>query len=275
MTRPLVIYHASCQDGFCAAWVARRCLGKDVDFLPAQYGDPVPVDVSDRDVYVLDFSYKRPDLLGLIEDAAQVVVLDHHVTAKEELAGDLSLWRDGRCWKQPTIWFDMEHSGAALAWGHFFPGEPVPHLVQYVEDRDLWKWKLPCSREVSAALASYPHDFETWDTLHREMQGDNEDLVVQGSAILRYQGQQVANQCKNAVEITLDGHKVLSCNATLLISETAGKLAEGRPFGATYFVRGDGKKVWSLRSTPDGVDVAAIARKFGGGGHRDAAGFTE
>jgi phosphoesterase RecJ-like protein len=37
---------------------------------------------------------------------------------------------------------------------------------------------------------------------------------------------------------------------------------------------GDGRRKVSLRATDGQVDVSAIARKFGGGGHRQAAGFT-
>lgn len=276
MTRPLVIYHAECSDGFCAAWVANRHFQGEADFLPAQYGTPPP-DVKDRDVYILDFSYRRTVMLSIIEDARAVVVLDHHRTAAAELAGDLSVirYRDGHepSVRSPRIVFDMGKSGGRLAWEHFFPGQPAPWLVDYTEDRDLWRWKLPNSREISAALASLPRDFTAWDLLHEASRLDI--LVAEGVAILRYQQQQVDSACKNAVEIDMDGHKVLTVNATALISEIAGQLAEGRPFGTSYFIRGDGKKVWSLRSREGGVDVSEVARKRGGGGHRQSAGFEE
>lgn len=97
----------------------------------------------------------------------------------------------------------------------------------------------------------------------------------EGFAILRYQNQVVDSQCANATEIELNGHKVLCVNATVLISEIAGKLAEGRPFGASYFIDGDGVKRWSLRSRDGGIDVSEIAKRRGGGGHRNASGFEE
>ncbi len=85
----------------------------------------------------------------------------------------------------------------------------------------------------------------------------------------------VEEQIKHASEIELDGYKVLAVNATHLTSEIAGKLAESRAFGACFFIRSDGLRVWSLRSTDNGVDVSEIARRHGGGGHRNAAGWTE
>ena len=73
----------------------------------------------------------------------------------------------------------------------------------------------------------------------------------------------------------MDGHSVLVANATVLYSDIAGELAKGRPFGAVYFDRADGKRQWSLRSTDEGVDVSEIAKVHGGGGHKNAAGYEE
>ncbi len=100
-----------------------------------------------------------------------------------------------------------------------------------------------------------------------------DQFVDAGSAILRYQARLVDSLCEAAREMDLDGHKVMAANTACLFSEVAGKLAEGRPFGAAYFTRSDGKTQWSLRSRDGGVDVSEVAKKRGGGGHRNAAGF--
>jgi oligoribonuclease NrnB/cAMP/cGMP phosphodiesterase (DHH superfamily) len=277
--RPLVLYHANCMDGFCSAWVAHRKFGGGADYLPVQYGQEPP-DVSGRAVYVIDFSYKRPVMRQILSLAHKVVVLDHHKTAETELAGivdefvqrpDLIANPPGS--ELPVIHFDMGKSGGRLAWEYFFPGESAPWLVDYTEDRDLWRWKLPVSQEINAALASLPRDFVAWDLLHA---ADRRDLLaVEGAAILRYQRQIVDSICQAARETEIDGHKVKAVNTSVLFSEVAGKLAEGNPFGAAWFVRSDGKKQWSLRSRDGGVDVSEVAKRRGGGGHRNAAGFEE
>ena len=82
---PLVIYHANCWDGFCAAWVARKALG-EIEPFPAYYGAKPP-NVAGREVYILDFSYKRPVMREILASARSVVVLDHHKTAEVELDG--------------------------------------------------------------------------------------------------------------------------------------------------------------------------------------------
>jgi uncharacterized protein len=262
---PLVLYHASCPDGHCAAWVAHLVLGDGAQYVPVQYGQDAP-DVAGRDVYVVDFSYKRAVLEKMASTAARLIVLDHHKTAREELA-DVHLACPG------FVRFDMGKSGGRLTWEHFFPGQKAPWLVDYTEDRDLWRWKLPHSREVSAALASRPRTFPEWDGLHES--GRFDGLVAEGAAVLRYQEQLVESLCATAREVDVGGEKVLAANTPVLISEVAGKLAAGRPFGAVWFVRSDGKTQWSLRSRDGGVDVSEVARKRGGGGHRNAAGFEE
>lgn len=272
MSRPLVLYHANCADGFCAAWCAYLKFLDGADYLPVNYGQNPP-DVAGRDVYILDFSYKRRVLEEMVNVCRSMVLRDHHKTAQADL-------EPVEGWPTCTDFlFDMSKSGGRLAWECFFPGEPAPWLVEYTEDRDLWRWKLPHSKEASAAIASLPHDYAVWDRLAAMVLPGGPSpparLIDEGAAILRYQAQQVDEQCKNAVEIDMDGHRVLTVNATMLISEIAGKLAEGRPFGTSYFIRGDGKKVWSLRSRDGGVDVSEVAKRHGGGGHRNAAGFEE
>lgn len=275
-----VIYHANCADGFTAAWCAYKKLGPDCDFIPAQYGQDFP-DVYGRRVYILDFCYKRQVIRQILSQAHSVTILDHHKTAKEELDGimdefilrpDLIANPPGS--ELPTIQFRMDKSGARLAWEHFFPNQASPWIVDYVEDRDMWRWSLPDSREVNAALASYHWTLDQWD----EFCGHGDWLKIlasEGKAIERYKTQQVDAICRHAVEIELNGHVVLAANTSVLFSEVAGKLAESRPFGAAWFIRDDGKKQWSLRSRDDGIDVSEIARKHGGGGHRNAAGFEE
>lgn len=280
---PLVIYHGGCWDGFCAAWIARRALG-ECEFVPAQY-DQDPPDVTGREVYILDFSYKRPVMLEIMAKAKKVVVLDHHKTAVAELAGIVQELDDSTT-VLPSIRFDMNKSGGRLAWEYFREARKsmseswitASWLVDYTEDRDLWRWKLPYSRAINANLRSHPLDFQVWDDLSTlsVVDGPDADAFQEGgAAILRREKQIVDEHVKHATEIEMDGHKILAVNATVLFSEIAGELAKNRPFGAAYFIRAGDTRVWSLRSTDDGVDVSEIAKRHGGGGHEHAAGFQE
>ena len=268
MTRPLVIYHGpGCMDGAGAALAAWKKLGDEAEYRPAQYGDPPPTDeeVRGREVFILDFSYPRAELLRLCRAATSLLVIDHHKTAQED------------CENLRFCIFDMKLSGAVLAWLHFHD-ELAPLLLQYIQDRDLWKWELPRSREVSAALAARgcARDFRLLDQFLELKLIAQATLSAEGEAILRYQGQLVDSICRHAREVEIAGHRVLMANAPILQSEVGERLAQGRAFGAAWFVDDHGRRVVSLRSRPpSGIDVSQIAKLFGGGGHPGAAGYTE
>ncbi len=272
--KPLVIYHANCWDGFCAAWVARKALG-DADFYPANYGQSPP-NVAGRVVYMLDFSYPRAVMDRLLTVARRTVVLDHHKTAQDALDG----------FHQPEsgidVIFDMNKSGARLTWLWFTmegyalwtPNQPrAPWLVDYTEDRDLWRHALDGTEEINAALRSYPLDFELWDGF--EKKDPKSTFYYEGAAIRRAERAIVVSHVGNARVRDVAGYLVPTVNATVLFSEIAGELAKGQLFGACYFDRQDGKRQWSLRSDEHGMDVSALAKTQGGGGHPRAAGFEE
>lgn len=288
--RPLVLYHADCTDGFASAWVARRKM-PNAECVPVQYGQEPPR-VTDREVYVLDFSYKASTLRMMADLSSQLVCLDHHKTAQEDLRSITDAdpypdrthgWRlnGNGFYDKVYVKFDMNKSGARMAWDYFFPpssysmSNVVPDLVKYVEDRDLWRWSMPNSREVNAAIASYDKTFEEFDRLYAALQVEHgyRELATEGSAILRYQGRLIESACKNAHEATIGGHSVLAVNTGVSISEVAERLAKDRPFGVCYFRRADGLWIYSLRSREGGVDVSAVAKQYGGGGHKQAAGF--
>jgi oligoribonuclease NrnB/cAMP/cGMP phosphodiesterase (DHH superfamily) len=266
-SKTLVIYHAACNDGFCAAWCARKA-HPNAQFYPAMHGQ-MPPDVTGRDVFILDFAYKRKTLLEMKAKAKSITVIDHHKTAAEDLKG------------LAFCIFDMSKSGASLAWNYFCKGE-APWIVSYTEDRDLNKWNLPFSREINAAMNSYPFDFKAWDALERiypTAQITNSPLVAEGKTVLRFQERLIESILNHAKPVILDGHKVMAANTSCIFSEVANRLAQENLFGVAWYKREDGKFVHSLRSKqlpkddPMYVDVSSIAASHGGGGHPHSAGF--
>jgi oligoribonuclease NrnB/cAMP/cGMP phosphodiesterase (DHH superfamily) len=265
MTKTLCLYHKNCTDGLGAAWAIREFWKRTRRSVPVfqsiQYGTEPP-NVSDyNEVIIVDFSFPRETLLQMKEQVESLLVIDHHKSAEAEIA-DLDF-----------CIFDNEKSGCVLTWEYFFLGQPMPKLFAYLQDRDLWRWELPLSQEVNAALRSYKPFFNVWDNFMTD--NGVEHLKDEGVAILRYQNQQIETVLSQEIElIEIDGWKVPCVNCTHLISEIGNKLAQEHPFAALYFDTTDGKRVFSLRSTDEGEDVAVIAKKYGGGGHRNAAGFT-
>jgi oligoribonuclease NrnB/cAMP/cGMP phosphodiesterase (DHH superfamily) len=273
--KPLCIYHGNCADGFGAAWAVRHALGDNVDFHAGVYQQDPP-DVTGRRVILVDFSYKRSVLEGMAEKAQSVLVLDHHKTAAADLEGypDPPVPLPGmRGWlPDKGVWatFDMERSGAMIAWDHFNLTTP-PMLLKHIEDRDLWRFKLDGTREIQAALFSYPYDFEVWDKL---MGMDPQQLRRDGEAIERKHFKDIREFIAAAGHrMTIAGHDVPALNAPYFWSSDAGHImAQGEPFAACYWDTADGR-IFSLRSAEDGLDVSEIAKQFGGGGHKHAAGY--
>jgi len=253
-----VIYHAQCPDGSGAAWAAYRLLGDAATYIPVQHGDKVPALPKNAVVAMVDFAFPREALIELKKSVKDLIVLDHHLTAEKDLAG-LSF-----------ATFDMNKSGAVLAWEFFHPKEDVPELLLYIQDSDLWRLKLPETMEVRAALRSYGHDFKTWDRFEFVS-----NLAHEGKHILRYQNQLVDNMTQEARLVRVGDYTVPAVNATCCWSEVANALCKkfpDAPFAAAWYERPDGIRVWSLRSIGD-FDVSVVAKALGGGGHKNAAGF--
>lgn len=274
MKNILCIYHGNCQDGFGAAWAVRKALGaENVEFYPGVYQDDPP-DVKGRDVLIVDFSYKRPVLERMAADARAVCVLDHHRSAMDDLAGLPSPfdWGTSDEWGPLCAMFDMERSGAGLTWDYFH-GTDRPPLIEHIEDRDLWRFALPKTREIAAALFSYPYDFDLWDSLMGEERVAT--LAIEGEAIERKHHQDITNLLPVVERVmTIGGIKMPVANLPLTLTSDAGHrmAANGPGVAACYWDTAEGR-IFSLRSTDIGPDVQAIAVKYGGGGHAKAAGF--
>lgn len=272
--KTLCIYHSNCADGFGAAWAVRLALGADIEFHPAAYGKPAP-DVAGRNVIIVDFSYPLATLQQMAEKATSILVIDHHKTAAEDLAqlpkapSSYLLWMES--YDQLAAHFDMHRSGAGLTWDFFFPATPRPALINHIEDRDLWQFKLEGTREVMAAVFSYPQDFATWDRL---MADDIDLLWMAGLAIERKQQKDIADLvASNRRYLVIGDVTVPAINLPHTMASDAGHLlCKGQPFAAIYWDTAEGRS-FSLRSTDEGDDVSAIAKQYGGGGHRNAAGF--
>ncbi len=249
----VVLYHADCTDGFGAAWALWKRFPR-AKYIPVKHGQSPPSGLAGQHVVMADFSYGREVIEQIHREAASFQILDHHITAQAALAG-LSY-----------AYFDMKKSGAVLAW-EWAHEEPVPWLLQYVQDKDLWEWRLPKSREISAALASYPFDFAVWDGL------DQEVLEIEGRAILRLEGNLIDKIVEEAVLVSFQGETVPAVYSTIMTSQIGERLCQGFPFCLIWHQQ-DGRRYFSLRSRAGTTDVSAIAAKFGGGGHVNAAGFS-
>lgn len=270
----ICIYHDPCTDGFAAAWACYAQFGdEDTEYIPANHENSKDLvdfwieKCTDKKVVIYDYSFPRPLLEQMYDVASSLQVIDHHKSAKEAL-GDLDY-----------CYFDMEKSGAMLAWESCHE-EEAPMLIRYVQDQDLWKWELPSAKFICQFLNSYERGFKYWDLLKTLLESEDgrAQARLEGEAMLRMQGWLVDQIVSDTFEEwEVGGHTipVVNCARILrsFVLEKVGKSSE-YPFVGGYDIQ-DGKATWSLRSNHGTEDVAAIAAMFpGGGGHSKAAGFT-
>ena len=264
--KPLCIYHADCLDGFAAALAVYKYYGKgNVDFHRGVRGEPPP-DVTGREVFLVDFSYKRDLLFNMARTAESITILDHHISAYRDLFVDSK----SELPENIMALFDMEKSGAVITW-EFFHKDPVPELFLHIQDRDLWKFELAGTREISAALFSYDYDFDLWGI---GLLADLSKLYEEGKVLHRKLVKDVKGLVASSQHrFVIQGFDVPVLNTSHFMSSEAGDLmGKNEPFAACYWFSKDSVH-FSLRSAKDGVDVSKIAGKYSGGGHTHAAGF--
>lgn len=268
---PIVYYHNEDMDGCFAAYAAYLAYGPEgAEYIGLRAGQEVPVQV-DREVVVLDLALSLANLAALREASKSLLVIDHHASSAAAYAT-----------APDCVIFDPAHAACVLAWQRFKPREPVPEIYQYIEDRDLWLWKLPLSREINAGLSSHPFTWQ-WAECCLNFKGK---LATDGAAILRWIDRQVEKRVEEATAMgfaNFAGHKAPTVNCDPEIASEVGqallKAFPDYPFAATFHVPGDQARVWQLRSHKlsdggAGFDVAELARSLGGGGHATAAGCT-
>jgi len=291
--RALVIYHANCDDGFGAAWAFHTLQESEYHetfYCPARYGEAFPdiwEGIAD-DVFIVDFSFPYAVLKAEEHKYNSITQLDHHKSAyldfqkfrRETLNLDLIFGDKFDYDENNIMWqWDMNRSGAMMTWDYFnHPHGPTPILISHIQDNDLWRFKFPGTKPFISALRSYPQTFESWDRINNSIDKNTlnyHTLCNEGDTILRYYNQQLQQALSSTKrKIVIDGQEGLVANLPVQYASDAGNILakESGAFGATYYTNSSGDTVFSLRSIGE-FDVSILAKKFGGGGHKNASGF--
>jgi len=282
MSGNLVLYHSNCKDGFAAALAAWKAFGQQAQYIPLQYQQyalsnedgqgflylsDLPLRValhSELDVYILDFSLKYPELLALSKLVHRIILLDHHKTAQADLT---SRSFPGNVYIQ----FDMDRSGCELAWNYFSEQiGAMPYWIRMIALRDLWRHvgtdNERTAEEVNIALETIPFEFMRWDALTFR------ELLEKGAALYDYFKLKIRQAADFCWVTTVNGLSCAVVNAPYYqASELGNLLSKTHNMACVFSITKDQEVLCSLRSLGE-TDVSAIAKIFGGGGHRNAAG---
>jgi len=260
----VVIYHGKCPDGFGAAWVAWKKLGDSADYFGAGHGKSVPDGLTGKEIYIPDFSFPKEIMEKVVANNKKVVVIDHHKSAEESVK------------MAHEYVYEMDYSGAVLAWRYFFPESAIPWLLMYISDRDIWKLELPDTFAMGLMMDTFDKNFEQWNKLAEELEDENirREYIEKGKLIQKYERKVIEDIISSNKEtVVFEGYEIYAVNApNFFASQIGDTLLKEKPPLAIIWHWSEGKIVVSLRSDKS-VDVSEIAKKYGGGGHKKAAAF--
>ncbi len=262
----IILYHASCLDGFTSAWIAWKKFGDSALYFPVKHDEEPPAEIfeSGKTIYMLDFfSYSEETIKKILKTSDKLVAIDHHISAKELLKlADEHV-------------FSNNESGASLSWKYFYPDEKMPKFIEYVRNHDIWNFDLPNTSEIIEILYLKDFEFKIWNEIENIFNDSKllERFIEDGKLLIKKRNKTVEKIIKYAVEVEIGGYSGLAVNSTVYPNEIGHLLFKtSGTFGAVWSYRGEYINV-SLRSGEGGADVSKIAGLYGGGGHKYAAGL--
>ncbi|MBP6948658.1 MAG: hypothetical protein KBC41_03465 [Candidatus Pacebacteria bacterium] len=264
----IIIYHGFCTDGFGAAYAAWKKFGNNATYIARSREDePFPIGyLSDKEVYVVDYSFSREEMIRYQKEATVFMVIDHHISSKSDVE---SLDR---------YIFDNNHSGAYLAWQYFHKEQEIPTLIRYISDADTWSHSLPDWKEIESFIYSNGEEHFSFQHFeHLEETLDSEEGYTRAKeigALLDGSHTAKVNMYVDLAELVMfEGYEIYAVNAPREVrSELGHVLAQKTNSFALIFNYEKGNWKCSLRSVKD-FDVSVIATKYGGGGHKNASAF--
>lgn len=282
MSRVIGFYHKNCTDGYGAAYVLHLKWGKAIKLVPYMYGDTIEGVYENDQLIFVDCSVPPEDAEALLELGANITIIDHHKTAYEAYeASDIKRKYEGRI----DLTFDMNKSGATLAWAKYYGDALAPDVLRYIEDRDLWKKQLPDCDAFYYGLNTFEW-YKDGQLDFRPLALMPNELISIGRTVMAVQKEMMTASLGHITELDIStsdttGWPVpaINCSIKSLVSDLgAAVLAKTKaPLVVLYSISSE-NVTFSLRSNQDdpdgGQDVGHIAKLFGGGGHRNAAGFA-
>lgn len=268
-------YHKNCLDGFASAWVVKQRY-PNTRFFPVTYGE-LPPTLPTGEVLFVDFIFTDIAVMrDIIHAADRVTVYDHHLPAKKIID---KLHREFSGERLQVV-YDVNRSGAGITWDALYPNQPRPALINYVEDRDLWRFVLEGTRDFCDGLRQLPYCFN--DYQYASTHEGTRQLIKKGRIYrddLKHRCQETIDTRRVTLNLPYTNGSTLTLPGVFTAypeerSELAAMLLTkvDSPVVAVLWYLEEGIRV-RLVSKKDGPNVDAIASHFGGGGHEHAAGF--
>ena len=282
-------YHND-SDGKCAGfWVHHRAyLEPDIEFIEISYEKPFPMNtiLPNEQIYIVDYSIMPNEMRELLKITKDVTWIDHHKTAIErykDFEYDIRGIRyDGIAGCMLTYCYltHMTNGGR----GEIKPfdiqmTEDAPLFTKLIADWDVWKFDFgDMTRSFITAFNSYDFNPESkeWIRFFKRILSKSSpvtDMIDEGTSMLKYRDGWAKEYLKRfGFEVNFEGLNCFAVNLGNCNSEYFKSLPEGK-YDAFMPFAYNGEK-WTVSMYSKTHDVSDICKKYGGGGHAQAAGFT-
>ncbi len=283
-----IVYHTCCPDGVSGLWCANKYQQfKNFEKIKMHAGKDPVFKTQNKKIIFIDVCPSINFLLEHSKLAETIKILDHHKSANDMYLKN-KLLLDNII--NIEFIFDMDRSGCQIAWDYFFPNKNRSWFINYVGDRDLWKWELENSKEICSAFDYLcvldENELSKIDNLSNYNFEEIKNLISTGKIIYTYQSKLVEKEAEHSIQGTLRvGNKLYNVNIGSITFSLVSDLGNA----LTKKILNNGDKpdfgiVWnynllydtwhiSLRGHNTSPDLSEIAKYFGGGGHAKASGF--
>jgi len=289
MLKTLILYHANCTDGAGAMWAAWKHFADDAKYIAVGHQSKKQDNIlkrcrnADR-IFMCDMMLELEDIKNILDNKTEVNILDHHISNIEKLHASSLLVDYPGLLKDFT---DLERSGAGITWDHFHGGSR-PAIIDYIEDFDLWNWRMPNGASIHTYLGQFNWKsqqliIDRFNAFEKMSPGH---LAAKGAPLVEFKNHLISRNLKQVgrakVSVVLPTefsrivttYNVPILNTNQFISETGNLMAEKESFAIVWQVMKNGTVRLSLRSDDEGADVRHIAQHLGvgGGGHTHSSG---
>jgi len=271
MTKSICFHHND-PDGHASGAIVQYALGDTVTLIESDYDDtPIPWDLVEEteQVIVTDFSFPVEEMQRLAK-GRELVWIDHHKSAMAEFAGIADDWPGIR---------DISEAACVLTWKYFFPEKSVPRAIILIGDRDIWRWAEKDTGPFNESLYNQNHEAMNnafWKPLFDDDVSTLEKMIGEGTLLRKVKLKNIDHMMTaRSYEVEFEGYSTLAVN--IRGNGDVGNYGRDRDYEIVYTyvdrIQTNGlATVVTLFS--DKIDVSVIAKRYGGGGHAGAAGFS-
>lgn len=267
----LVVYHKNCPDGMASLWCFKQANPNKIISVLGCSPDCHELNKVNTEfyyeIYFLDLCAKKNKLNELLLNDKRVIIFDHHKT-NNELLNNMENSNLKKI-------FDMSRSGCQITWDYFNNHDPRPEFLDYIGDRDLWKWELEYSKEICSGMNIVGYD--NFDNFYHNWNEWKKKLISLGEAFLIKNDKKIKDHLKWTRNYYYKNNykiKFIFCSDHELISDLGNKMCNDNDIHFSVIASNYNidKNILSLSFRSNGFDVSQVAKRYGGGGHQKAAG---